>query len=176
MSLPVKLNDVIDALDEVGEQHRHYLDRRTGEIVMITKEEIAAAEAYDPHSNAAEDDEPFSQYPEWQRESILKAREILTSYESFIALPNQFDLHEYKIMEDFCLSFEDRRTSESLHRLIRGSGAFRRFKHAIYSSGLDKAWHQFRRLEFERIAIEWLEAKGIPYTRDDATEVSAQEM
>ena len=33
MPLPVKLNDVIEALEEAGDQHTHYLDKHTGEIV-----------------------------------------------------------------------------------------------------------------------------------------------
>jgi hypothetical protein len=106
----------------------------------------------------------------------LKAREILNSDERFIALPDQSDIHEYKIMEDFCLAFEDRRVGEDLHRLIKGSGAFRRFKNAVYTKGAEKAWYQFRRTEFERIAIEWLEEEGIPYMREDPTEVSDKDM
>src|SRR5712671_1741954 len=89
-----KLDDVIEALDTAGEDHSHYLDKRTGEIVLITNEEM----------DAAEEDELISEYPEWQRESILKAREILKS-EDFVALPDQFDIHEYEIMEGFCSRF-----------------------------------------------------------------------
>jgi hypothetical protein len=156
MSQPVKLNDVIEALETTGEEHAHYLDRRTGEIVLITNDEM----------ETAEEDELISEFPDWQREAILKAREILSS-ESFVALPDQFEIHEYKIMEDFCLAFEDRRVGEDLHRLIKGSGAFRRFKNAIYSMGADKAWYQFRQAEIEKIAIEWLEEQQIPYVRED---------
>ena len=156
MSQPVKLNNVIEALETTGEEHEHYLDRSTGEIVLITNEEM----------EAAEEDEPISEFPDWQREAILKAREILKS-ENFVELPDQFDIHEYKIMEDFCLIFEDRRVGEELHRLIKGSGAFRRFKNAIYSMGADKAWYQFRQAEIEKIAIQWLEERQIPYVRAD---------
>ena len=186
MPLPVKLNDIIDALEEAGEEHTHYLDKRTGEIFLITNEEMEGAEDDEPLSDAAkedelisdatDEDEPFSEYPDWQRESILKAREILNSEESFIALPDQFEINEYQIMEDFCLAFENRRAGEDLHRLIKGSGAFRRFKDAIHSKGIEEAWYQFRRMEFERIAIEWLDEEGIPYTRKDATEASHQTM
>ena len=88
MSQPVKLNDVIEALEAAGAELTHYLDRSTGEIVMITFEEM----------EAAEEDELISEYPDWQREAVLKAREILKS-ENFVALPDQFDIHEYKIME-----------------------------------------------------------------------------
>lgn len=143
MSPAVKLNDVIEALEAAGEEFAHYLERTTGEIVMITNDEM----------EAAEEDELISEYPDWQRETILKAREILKS-ENFVALPDQFDIHEYQIMEDFCLEFEDRRVGEDLRRLIKGSGAFRRFKNAIYSMGADQAWHQFRRAAIEKIATE----------------------
>jgi hypothetical protein len=158
MRLPVKLDDVIDALEEAAEECAHYLDKRTSEIVMVTNEEM----------EAAEEDELISEYPEWQREAILKAREILTS-DQFVPLPDQFDIHEYKIMEDFCMVFEDRRVGEDLRRLIKGSGAFRRFKNAIYSVGADKAWYEFRRAEIEKIGIQWLEEQQIPYIREDST-------
>jgi len=150
MALPVKLNGVIEALDAAGDELSHYLDRRTGEIVLITNEEMEAAE---------EDDEPISEYPDWQRESILKAREVLESETDFIPLPDQSDIHEYKIMEGFCLEFKDRRVGEELLRLIKGSGAFRRFKDAIYSFGVEQDWYQFRQAEIEKIAIEWLEVR-----------------
>lgn len=156
---PVKLNDLIEALETAGEEFTHYLDRSTGEIVMITNEEM----------EASEEAELISEYPDWQREAILKAREVLTS-ENFVALPNQVDIHEYKIMEDFCLAFEDRGIGDDLHRLIKGSGAFRRFKNAINSMGADKLWYQFRRTAIEKIALDWLDEQQIPYIREDLTD------
>jgi hypothetical protein len=165
MAIPVRLNDVIEALDAANEELMHYIDRSTGEIAMITNEDM----------QAAEEDELISEYPDWQREAILKAREILTS-EDFVELPDQSDIHEYKIMEDFCLAFEDRRAGENLRRLIKGSGAFRRFKNAIYSMGAEKGWHQFRRAEIEKIAIEWLEEQQIPYIREDSTDTEEKVM
>jgi len=161
----VKLDDVIEALEAAGDEHTHYLDKRTGEIVLITNEEMEAAEA----------DELISEYPDWQRESILKAREILTS-EDFVALPDQFDIHEYKIMEDFCLEIQDRNVGETLLRLIKGSGAFRRFKNAIHSIGVEKAWYRFRQTELEKLAIQWLEKEGLAYTRENAKEISGTSM
>src|SRR6185295_16573702 len=151
MTLPAKLDDVIDALDAAGEGFTHYLDRRTGEVIMVTDEEM----------EAAEEDELSSEYPDWQREAILRAREILKS-ENFVELPNQFDIHEYEIMEEFCLAYDERHAGENLRRLIKGSGAFRRFKNAIESIGADKAWYQFRRTVIEKIAAEWLEEQQIP--------------
>jgi hypothetical protein len=124
---------------------------------------------------AAEEDELISEYPEWQRESILKAREILTS-EAFVALPDQFDIHDYKIMEDFCLECQERNVGETLLRLIKGSGAFGRFKNAIHSMDVEKDWYQFRRTELEKLAIQWLEQDDLTYAREEVTEISETSM
>ena len=165
MTLPVKLKDVVDAFDEVGDELSHYMDKRSGEIFLITVEEMSAAE----------EDEPLSDYPESQQESPLKAREILES-DDFVQLPSQFDIHEYSIMERFALEHEDRRTGAELLRSIKGTGAFRRFKDTLFALDIQDAWYEFRRQEFEQIAIEWLEAEKIPYTRDDEVAQSSATM
>jgi hypothetical protein len=162
----VKLNEVVEALESAMEEHAHYLDKRTGEIILLTSEDL----------QVADEDDLISEYPDWQRESILKAREVLKESEAFAQLPDQFDVHEYKIMENFCLTFEDRQVGQDLLRRIKGSGAFRRFKNAINSMGIEKCWCEFKRTELERIAIEWLEENEIPYTRDDAIDVSEASM
>jgi len=162
----VKLDDVIEALDSATEELTYYLDKRTGEIILLTSEDI----------QAAEDDELISEYSDWQRDSILKAREVLGESEQFIPLPDQFEIHEYKIMEDFCRDFEDQQVGNELLRLIKGSGAFRRFKNAINEMGVDKAWYAFKQRELEKIAIEWLEENEIPYHRGDAIDVSEASM
>src|SRR6266498_2855853 len=161
MSASVKLNDVIEALESAGDEHAHYFDKRTGEIVLVTDEDM----------QAAEEDDLISEYPDWQRDSILKAREVLRDSEQFIPLPDQFEIHEYKIMEDFCRDFEDQQVGKELLRLIKGSGAFKRFKKAINEMGVDKTWYAFKQRELEKIAIEWLEENKIPYTREDAVDV-----
>ena len=165
MTLPVKLKDVVDAFDEGGDEFSHYMDKRSGEIFMITDEEMSAAE----------EDEPLSDYPEWQQENLLKAREILES-DDFVRLPSQFDIGEYSIMERFAYEFEDRRTSAELLRSLKGKGAFRRFKDTLFDLNIQDAWYEFRRQEFEQIAIEWLEAEKIPYTRDDEVAQSSATM
>lgn len=167
MPVTVKLNDVVEALNNAMEEHAYYLDKRTGEIILLTSEEL----------EAAEEDELISEYPDWQRDSILKAREVFSEPEAFVQLPDQFDIHEYQIMEDFCLAFEDRRIGQELLRLIKGSGAFRRFKNAIHELGVDKAWYEFKGDRIEEIAVEWLEKHEIPYSRDDdAIDVSEASM
>jgi hypothetical protein len=107
-----------------------------------------------------------SDYPDWQQDSIRKAKEILESND-FVQLPSQFDIHEYSIMERFGQQYEDSRTSAELLRSIRGDGAFRRFKDTLYDLGIQDEWYEYRRNEFEEIAVEWLKAEQIPYARED---------
>jgi hypothetical protein len=155
MPLPVKLQDVVDALEEAAEFGLHFLDKRTGEIVMLTDEEWEAAEA----------DELISTYPEWQREVILKAREIQKG-EDFVQLPDHSEIDEYEIMERFSRDYEDQRTSAELLRSIKGKGAFHRFKSVISDFGIQQKWSEFRANELEALAVEWLDHEEIPYTRD----------
>lgn len=162
MPLPVKLEDVVEALDNAAEGHAYYLNKRTGEVVLVTDDDM----------QTAEDDELISKYPDWQRESILNAREVLKSSEHFGELPAPFDIHEYGIIEDFCRGFENRAIGERLLRLIKGAGAFRLFKNEINSLGIEEDWYKFKRSKLEEIAIEWLEENRIPFGRQDADDVS----
>ena len=166
MSPSVKLDKIIGALESAGSEYTHYLDKRTGEIVLVTDEDMTAAQ----------ENELISEYPDWQRDSILKAGEVFRDSKQFIQLPDQFDIHEYQIMENFCRAFEDRQVGDELLRLMKGSGAFRRFKNAINEMDVDKAWYQFKQRALEKIAIEWLEENEIPYSRSDAIDVSDASM
>jgi hypothetical protein len=67
--MKVKVKDVVDAMDMFGDEMSAYLNKRTGEVVTLTTEELSAAE----------EEEGPDDYPEWQRESILKAGEIMDS-------------------------------------------------------------------------------------------------
>lgn len=167
--MKVKLQDVVDAMDMVGDEMSAYLNKQTGELIPITSEEFEAAEestAEDRLEDSLEEDQEIdlADYPEWQRESIVKAREILGS-EDWIALPSKFDIHEYAIMEEFCRSIVDPELSNRLLSTIRGSGAFRRFRAALDALDLRQEWYDFRAVEFERIAVGWLEENAIAYTR-----------
>jgi hypothetical protein len=171
MSVDVKLSDVAAAFEEIGDGTFQYLDKRTGEIIFLTEDDLSSAKS----------GKPVSEFPDWQRDSILKAREVLKFDESdevgdYLGLPEQFDLDEYSLMQDFCLTYRDRQTGEELLRLIRGTGAFRRFKGAIHAMGVEKQWYAFRQQKFRELAIEWLEENGIAYSRDDEIKVSGQTM
>jgi pimeloyl-ACP methyl ester carboxylesterase len=80
--------------------------------------------------SAVESGDDTAERQDWEQEVFEQAKEVLWS-DDYLELPSKFDIHEYKIMERFCLDFPDERISDELLDKIRGgSGAFRRFKDA----------------------------------------------
>jgi hypothetical protein len=159
---PVLLKDVVDALDMASDTLSSYLNRKTGELVSVTEDVMMMAQ----------DDEDSDEVPEWAREEVLKAKEVMDS-DDYIGLPDSYEINEYGIMEDFCYSLKDERLKEDLLYDIKGRGAFRRFKDSIHRRGIEKDWYQYRDGRLEEIIIDWLEANEIPFTRDDTPTPSA---
>ncbi len=157
MSVVLSLKRVAEELDLVHDEVTVYLYTRTGEFVTLGMEDMLAAESEEDPGN----------YPEWQRESILKAGEVLES-DAFIPLPSQFDIHQWDIMRRFCLSVDKEDLREDLLDAIHGTGAFRRFNLLIERYDLEQAWHRFRLGVLEEIAVEWLEENGLSYHQDVA--------
>jgi hypothetical protein len=116
VAVVVSLHQVVDELSSVVDEYSVYPNIRTGEFVGVGWDDMLAAES----------EEELDRYPEWQRQVILEAKEILGTTD-YVALPSKFDIHEWEIMRNFCLSVEDPETSEDLLDAIHGSGAFRRF-------------------------------------------------
>ena len=90
------------------------------------------------------------------------ARQILSSTD-YLALPDQYDLDEYRMMEDFSISLSDQDVGNRLHRAIKGRGAFRRFKDAINRFGIEDDWYRFRDERIKEIARYWCDSKSNQY-------------
>lgn len=90
------------------------------------------------------------------------AQEVL-SEDYYISLPSQFDIHEYSIMEKFCLSINDDNLQDIMYSSIKGNGAFRRFKDNIHRYHIAEDWYKYRDEAIKQIAIEWCEDNEIRY-------------
>jgi hypothetical protein len=169
MPLPVKLAYAVEQLSMASDGIAVYLNKRTGEFVTLSSDDILGFEDEDDFAAAEDPDEPDSleDEPEWLKEEHRIRREVLNS-DDYLALPDKFDIHDWQIMQDFCGSVEDARLREQLLGLIRGRGAFGRFNAAIRSLGIEQAWHQFHDRALEQIAIEWLELYEIPFETSDS--------
>ena len=152
----IKISDVIDNMECISDDDRCYFHVQTQTFYSPINECLGIAEEY-------EEDDDLSGYPEWEREGILEAVEFLEHEDEYIALPNQFDINEYEIMEDFCGNLDNQRIRNDLLNAIAGRGAFRRFKDTIIQYNIEKQWYSFRDMAYKNIAIQWCEENDIEY-------------
>src|SRR5580692_7410706 len=93
MAAIVSLRDVVQEMSMSSDDAHAYINRKTGELYTIVHDMML-------DMDEVEDDDDFADYPEWQRESLVKAREIYRSAD-WLRLPHGFDLDEYGIMASF---------------------------------------------------------------------------
>jgi len=155
MAIRVKLDDIIDGMECQSDESSSFLNKKTGEVVLISDYEM----------QAAEDDELLEDMPDWEQDQVRIAREILAETGRYISLPSKFDIDDYSIMERFCMSLDNQKISDILYDLISGSGAFRRFKDAIYRYGIEDEWHTYHNNAIKEIAIEWCRENNIEFEK-----------
>jgi len=161
---PVRLEDILDALEGQHDECHVYLELATGHIVMVTENDHFAVE------------QDESELPEWQRESesLALARRMADNDDElpggYVVLPDRFDIDEYRMMQRFSWSREDAEERNELSRAMRGSGAFRRFKDTVNRLGIEKEWYGARAEGYREVAIEWCEEHGIPYLEEMKTD------
>lgn len=152
MSIVVSIQEVVAAMDVPSSEWQSYLNPETGEIVTVTDEDRRALESGDTDSDL----------PDWQQESLRKAREVEGS-DRYLPLPDRFEIHEWSIMSRFCDTVEGPEARDELLGSIHGRGAFRHFHRTAGRLGIRDAWHRYRDSELERIARDWLEAHQVAY-------------
>ena len=152
MNKPAKLSEIIEGMDFQFDETSSFLNTRTGQVVSVGDDDL----------RAAEDEKVVKLWPEWQRDNIQIAKEILEE-DYYVRLPSKFDINEYSVMEDFCLSLSDERISNKLLNYIKGRGAFRRFKDEIYRLGIEEDWYKYRDNAFKEMAIDWCKDNGVEF-------------
>ena len=80
-ALRVQLSDIVEGLEFQSDERSSFLNLTTGDIVVITDEEI----------RAAENDEPLEDFPDWQHDAIRIAGEILST-DHYLPLPDRFEI------------------------------------------------------------------------------------
>ncbi len=154
MPFPLSLDEVADQLDGLFEQSTAFVNRQTGEIMIVGDDELSLAEEGDEEGKA--------DLPEWQQQLLPTLREIADG-EKWAALPNKFDIHEWEIMRRFADSVDDEDLSDDLRRAIHGTGAFRMFRATVEDAGVREEWFAFKREALREIAREALQELGLPY-------------
>src|SRR5438477_12751113 len=111
MTVTVRLDDIVEALEMLVDESPSYLDLDTGQVVSVSEDLLSEAE--EPG-----DEEP--DLPDWQKDEWEIAKRIVST-DRFLELPTTFDLHEWGIMQDFSRSAEPVAIRADLVRAIQGA-------------------------------------------------------
>jgi len=148
METTVSIREVVDAFETASDETSTYVNRATGQVVTVTHEDLRLAE-----------EDPRPEMPGWQREAVAEARRILES-DDWLELPSKFDLHEWKIMDDFGRSLPTESERIAVADAIHGAGAFGNFKATVRRLGIEPAWFAYKTRTLETIARDWLTQNG----------------
>ncbi len=78
MGTRVKLSEIVGELELQHEQATSYLNKKTGEVVLLIDEEWLTDE----------EEESSEELPEWQREVLVVKKDILQNRENYTELPS----------------------------------------------------------------------------------------
>jgi len=159
MNPPAKLSDLILALDMPSEEFCSYLDRKTGAVVLVEESMLSHLK------NGEEED--LDDFAEWQKQEYEVAKEIADDDGSrFIPAPDQFEFHEYRVMEEFIRSIDDNEAANQLWDAINGRGAFRYFKDTLHRLGIQQLWYGYLEKARRAFVIEWAKENNVAFEDD----------
>jgi Uncharacterised protein family (UPF0158). len=147
MDAKVRLSDIRDGMEMQSDEMPSYLHRPTGRVINISDEAMQAAE---------DGDEEFV-----EPEELADARGILAGRADYLPLPDRFEIDEYRMMEQFATGILDPSARGEVLDMLRGTGAFRRFKDTIRRLELAEEWYAYRDRGYEQVARDWCEANGL---------------
>jgi predicted nucleotidyltransferase len=150
--LRVDLPGLMAAFEDASWETSYYLDRETGEVILLTSEELGYV-----------DEPPDWPLPEWQQEAVKQAEKIwLDGGKRYLHVPDADSREGYGDMEDFIATVEDEHLRQLLWVAINGRGAFRRFKDILYDHSRERnRWFSFGDAQVRRRVLDWLESEGI---------------
>lgn len=155
MKATVSIADIVEALESTSEETQFYLNVNTGEVILKSEAELLISES----------DEFEDEYSDWDDDMQVNTEAIMET-EEFIPLPDQYEINEFEIIEDFYDSLEDGESRKSLSAILQGKGDLNSFQLLLQQYGLVEKWEQFREDSYRQIAINWCEINDIPYIDD----------
>lgn len=150
-----KLSKLLEGLEMVSTDCNIYMNKSTGEFLMITDELMRTYEKYNDGS--------IDGILEWEKNMVDEIREVVDIHpDDYIELPTSYELHEHKIMENFCYTLQDSLKDEFLHAIFK-KGAFRRFQQLLIHYRLRDQWFEFKRNAYLKKLVSWCESQGVDY-------------
>lgn len=153
----VEIQKIVDELQMRFMDTTVYYNKITGEILNVQDDDFRIVEEND-FENSIEN------YPEWQREHLKEVYDLLyNDIDNYIALPNNFDIKDSDIMEEFIETISDSNIKYQLGNCMWQKGMYRKLKDKLIYIGLEKEYYQFYDEKLKEIAIEWCKENNLEY-------------
>ena len=137
----IEIDEITDAIEMVNDDWDGFLDLEKMEVIWLAKPSLMG----------------------FYKERDERWELIENRPDRFVKLPQKCEIDDYRIMEGFVCSIDERKIHSELSEAIRGKGAFRKFKKALYNCGAEEQWYSYQRSEYEKTAIRWCEINEIPF-------------
>lgn len=143
-----------------------YLDTETGAVIFVEDyvvdqlEELLADEDGEDVETVLQAQTDLSDI---ERQQLLDAAQVEGNADNrYRMIPKQDSRDGYRDMQEYIWALEDEHLRELLDVAIQGSGAFRRFKDALYRyPEAQENWFRFRDEREKRRMSDWLASQGI---------------
>ena len=153
----VKIQKIVDELEMRFMDTTVYYNKITGEILNVQDDDFRIVEDDDFEKN-------IENYPEWQREHLKKVYNLLyNDIDNYIALPNNFEIKDSDIMEEFIDTISNNNKKLQLENCMWQKGMYRKFKDKLIEVGLENEYYKFYDEKLKEIAIEWCKENNLEY-------------
>jgi len=171
--MKIDFDEIQKAMEDTArDAFDYFLDRETGEIIILSEDIIKKAqeildESYDDDIGDFEDVEveKVPVIPEWMEDEIELALDIfIYEKERYARIPERNHHDGYKTMKEFAATVEDEALKQTLMGLLDGKNAFRKFKDALGKYPKERIlWYGFNAKASRNEIGAWLKTIGLEH-------------
>jgi hypothetical protein len=133
----ITILELVDALEMQSNEITYYFNKKENDLVFVMDDAYC-------------DDEMNSKL----------FQDIENNFENYIALPTSYEINEYQIMEAF-VDEQKKDIQNILNKILNGKRPFGRFKDKIFELDIREEWFEFKKVQLEKIALDWCEVNNI---------------
>lgn len=162
--LAINLESLKQAFDSRSNDGDHYLNTKTGEILLVSEHGRYELERLSERAESLEHLEELVQHDVKAslREAVISLARYEADEENYVFIPTLTSSDGYHDMEDFIETVNNVALQEMLQEAIQGKGAFRRFRDTLNDAPDERErWFEFKDACIERRVREWLTKHGI---------------
>ena len=137
MNKDIILSDLVDALEMQSNEITYYFNKKEQTLVFVMDDAYCDEE---------------------ENRKLLK--DIENNSKNYIALPTEYEINEYAIMEAF-VAEQQVEVKNSLTKILNAKRAFRKFQDKVFELDIRDEWFEFRKDRLEKIAVEWCENNSV---------------